>query len=460
MPADAKADGTAGRRGFYLITDAPGVVARAQAIFQADADPADHAGITTCGQVPSLCTPVTGFSPEATPGWVTYTVQFPTAPSWHGTYAFEVVSAPENSLRSRDSLLGLLSTVGSGDRLLVEQLYERLHWGAAGGTPDSDPNLRLSAYLDAARRGASVRILLDSFLDQQGDNAETARYLRSVAASENLDLKVRLANPASFGLHSKLVLADVDGRGYVHIGSINGSEASSKVNREMALQVQSDGAFHYLKSVFDYDWLGATPLVFIPLVANAHLPPQRANHLLVSEVYYHSVSDQEWVELFNPTIQPIDLSGYKLGDAVYFDDFEGMYQFPPGTVLQPDQYLVVAATTNGFRESFPHLTPDLEVFDSDPAVPNMGAYPAWGEGDWGLANAGDEVALLDARDHVVDAVVYGGGSLPDVVAHPGVAYGHSLERLPVWHDTDDCRIDFRDWPYPTPGTGPAYGAGR
>jgi hypothetical protein len=32
-----------------------------------------------------------------------------------------------------------------------------------------------------------------------------------------------------------------------------------------------------------------------------------------------------------------------------------------------------------------------------------------------------------------------------------VAYGHSLERMPPWRDTDNCAADFRDWPYPSPG---------
>ncbi len=48
MPADGKGNGTAGRRGVYLITDAPGVAARARAIFDADADPARHLDIAGC----------------------------------------------------------------------------------------------------------------------------------------------------------------------------------------------------------------------------------------------------------------------------------------------------------------------------------------------------------------------------------------------------------------------------
>ncbi len=171
---------------------------------------------------------------------MTYTVQFPTPQTWQGTFAFEVIQSPENSLRTRDGLLGLLGRAGPGDTILVEQLTERLNWGSSQSTPESDPNPRLVAYLDAARRGAVVRILLDAHLDEGDDNAATVGYLQATARTENLDLAARLANPTFLGLHNKMVLAHIGGRGYVHVGSINGNEASFKINREIALQVQSD----------------------------------------------------------------------------------------------------------------------------------------------------------------------------------------------------------------------------
>ena len=132
-----------------------------------------------------------------------------------------------------------------------DQFYERLHWGPSGGDPETNPNPRLEAYLAAGRRGTTVRVLLDGFLDASGENAATVEYLLDIAQTEGLDLQARLGNPTYLGLHNKMVLADVDGRGYVHAGSINGGEASSKVNRELALQVQSDKAYEYLQAVFD-----------------------------------------------------------------------------------------------------------------------------------------------------------------------------------------------------------------
>jgi hypothetical protein len=37
-------------------------------------------------------------------------------------------------------------------------------------------------------------------------------------------------------------------------GSLNGSEVSSKLNREMSLRVASNEGYEYLAEVFWYDW--------------------------------------------------------------------------------------------------------------------------------------------------------------------------------------------------------------
>jgi phosphatidylserine/phosphatidylglycerophosphate/cardiolipin synthase-like enzyme len=455
MPADDKTNGTAGRRGVYLVTDAPGVVGRVRAILDADGDPANHADVVSCDQMPSHCSPPPGFEPAYTPDWVTYTVQFPSPLEARGTFAFEVLTAPESGLRDQDGLLGLLGQAGEGDTVLVEMFYSDVHWGPDEGTPEDYPNPRLAAYLSAARRGAQVRILLDGYFDAEGENQATIAYLRQVARSEGLDLEVRLANPTFLGLHNKMVLAHIAGLGYAHVGSINGNEASSKVNREVALQVQSDAVYRYLKDVFDYDWSTTRLYAYAPLLFNWYEEPRAADHLLISEVYYRTVPEKEWVEVYNPTDRIFDLWPFKLGDAAQPDDAEAMLRFPWGTEIGPGEVLVVATTATGFWEEFPTESPDLEMVDTDPAVPNMRAYDAWGTWDWGLGNDGDEIVLLGADDVPVDVVVYGAGSFPGVTPHPGgIDYGHSLVRKPPWADIDNCARDFRDQPYPSPGETP------
>ncbi len=132
-----------------------------------------------------------------------------------------------------------------------------------------------------------------------------------------------------------------------------------------------------------------------------------------------------------------------------------MYRFPPGTVLQPHHTLVIAASAKSFGQNYPGRKPDFEVYETDPTVPTLLPYSLWGTGDWHLSNTGDEIILLDGHDTPIDVLVYGTGSFPGVVPHPGVTVTtHSLERFPYMFDTDDCSLDFRDWPFPNPGVLP------
>jgi cardiolipin synthase len=450
MPADDKSDGTAGRRGVYLITDAPGVVERVREILAADVDPAHHQDLVTCADIPDLCA---GSPPPPEPNWMTYTVAFTDPLTIRGDLAFEVIQSPENSLRTADSLLGLVGRAGPGDTVLVEQLYEYLHWGPGDGTPETDPNVRLEAYVEAARRGATVRILLNgfAFADYQNENEDAIAYLQATAREETLDLQARLGNPTYLGLHNKMVLAHVDNRGYVHVGSINGSEVSSKVNRELALQVQSDEAYAYLNMLFDHDWRTATPPLYLPLVFKNHQMTLPADHLLIGELFYEVAKEREWVEILNPTTNEVDLSAYQIGDAQRPGVFEGMYQFPSGTALGPRRALVIAASATTFQQQYGRA-PDLEFYDTDSTVPDLIPSASWGLGEWHLRDDGDEVLLLHELNQTVDVVVYGDATYQGVIPHPGVSlFSHSLERYPPWFDTDDCSLDFRDWPFPNPG---------
>jgi hypothetical protein len=197
-------------------------------------------------------------------------VQFPTPLTRNGTFDFEIVQSPENSLRGTDSLLGMVSRAGANGMVLVEQLSENKYWGPSSSSPATDPNPRLVAYIAAARRGAGVRILLDSYYNDAGDprgNTATCDYVNSIALAESLDLECRRANPTGTSIHNKMVLVrDGTGEGWVHTGSINGTENSNKNNRELAVQVRSRDAFQYLADVFNWDWTfgGGAPLAVGP----------------------------------------------------------------------------------------------------------------------------------------------------------------------------------------------------
>ena len=455
MPFDDKEDGTWGRRGVLLLTDAAPVIARLEAIFADDFAPAEHQDLLQwTPEHPVYGKPGPGYVPVTESGGITYTVRYAAPVAFQGLFAFSVVQSPESSLRTEDGLLGLLAQAGEGDTVLVQQLTERPYWGiSTTSNPQEDPNPRLEAFIDAARRGARVRLLLDSFFDEESSaisNTATCAYVNEVAMMEHLALQCALANPAGLGIHNKMVLAKIGGRGWVHVGSLNGTELSSKGNREVALQVQSDGAYAYLAAMFDGDWPNQ---LWLPLLLRAKR--ERAGYPLISEFLYDppGPDDAEFIEIANPTFSAIDLSHWTIGDAVHPEDFEDVRRFPAGTMLLPGRALVVAASATGFQELF-GFRPDFEIVDSDPLVPDLEDVPEWGDPAalLQLGNEGDELLLRSPDGQVVDVVTYGSGVYGNLTPCGLLPRsGYSLERFPYWLDSDDCEADFRPWPFPSPG---------
>jgi hypothetical protein len=340
----------------------------------------------------------------------------------------------------------------------VEQMHEATHWGPAESSVDVDPNPRLEAYVQAARSGARVRVLLDNGLDDEGRNRETALYLAGLAQQEGLDLEVRLGNPTQRGIHNKMVLVDLgSGEQYVHVGSVNGSEVANKANRELALQLRSPAVHAYLSEVFEYDWAHSSGAfdVWLPFVYSGAVA--ESNHVVISEVVFKlpgGAEKGEWIELYNPTPDAVDLSDWKLGDAVHRHDFERRYAFPEGTTIAPGATLVIARQAAAYRllGYQTQATADLEWRNSD-KTPNL-IRTAWGEDEFLLGNDGDQVLLLDSENQVVDVLVYGSsvyaGAIP-FVDLSAVYNGNSLERWPANRDSDDCEHDFRVRYTPAPG---------
>jgi hypothetical protein len=243
----------------------------------------------------------------------------------------------------------------------------------------------------------------------------------------------------------------------VHLGSLNGSEASNKVNRELAVQFRSPQVYAYLGEVFEYDWAhsGGAYDLWLPMVYNAFV--RESDHVLISEVVFKlagGAEKGEWVEVYNPTAEVVDLSGWQVGDAVFRSDFERRYAFPDGTTIAPGDTLVLARQAAAYRllgyETRGRA--DLEWRNSD-ATPNL-IRTGWGEDEFLLGNEGDEVLLLDAQGRAIDVVTYGSGEYQGVgpfLDVTSVYNGNSLERWPANRDSDDCARDFRVRYVPAPG---------
>jgi hypothetical protein len=338
----------------------------------------------------------------------------------------------------------------------VEQLDEPPHWGDSTSNPSADPNVRLEALIAAAGRGAKVRLLLDRYFDVPTatmSNAATVQYiesLRAISPTLHANLEARLGDPALFGLHNKMFLFNLGGQKIVHAGSLNGTETSNKVNREVALQVESGAAYDHLRAMFEYDW-AFQPRALLPLVLNNYIAPP--DHVLISKVFYLGsigpITGSEWVQIYNPTAITVSLSAYKLGDQAAPGStgftVDGMWQFPPAAVITPGAMLNVATTAQGFFNKYGRY-PDYVFFGAGAQmIPYLSYTPNI---SFSLANTGDEVLLLGATNQLVDGVAWGTGSLPGHVSCLAIdpnlyPLGNpSIARSPLWKDTDNCLTDF------------------
>lgn len=159
------------------------------------------------------------------------------------------------------------------------------------------------------------------------------------------------------------------------------------------------------------------------------MPPD-LRHLLLTEVCLAG-SNREFIEIFNPTDEAVDLSRYYLSDhrdyallpAVYsrgplpeITEFDFLVKFPDGARIEPDQVMVVAMRYADFQGSFVR-SPDFGLIDAPAAaamvVPDarlMSAEPQ-------LSNDGEGIVLFywDGQSDLVrdvDMVMPGDVPLP------------------------------------------------
>lgn len=194
------------------------------------------------------------------------------------------------------------------------------------------------------------------------------------------------------------------------------------------------------------------PLNGTPKAANSAPVPAPPQAIVISEVVYDgttpSTEGDESVEIYNPLTITVSLEDYKVGDEETQGGGEGMYRFPPGTVITPDTCLVVARNAAQFQARF-GFYPDFEMrtsgsgYTDTPSVPDMTRYTTWGTGSWALANDGDEVLLLGPSDEIVDAVAFRNGAYATVGVTGTVSAPEpkSFQRVEDW-DSDDMQADF------------------
>ncbi|MEM0449637.1 MAG: phospholipase D-like domain-containing protein [Methanomassiliicoccales archaeon] len=163
-------------------------------------------------------------------------------------------TAPDSALAS---LLDIINN--AKERLLIQMFYASMNW------PDSKGPMH--AVLEAAKRGVTVRILLDNNWynnEKGGENARIVAELNSKAVEENIDLQAKLISSQHefHTLHNKGLIAD----NKTLVSSINWVSSAFYNNREAALVIESREISDYYASAFKKDWIDdcIAPTILLP----------------------------------------------------------------------------------------------------------------------------------------------------------------------------------------------------
>lgn len=195
---------------------------------------------------------------------------------------------------------------------------------------------------------------------------------------------------------------------------------------------------------------------------------QAADHLLISEIVVTPTAG-EFIEIFNPTGAPVDLSEYYITDATYagggtyyynivtganaggggYQDFHA--RFPAGATIGINEYQTIALNGSTNFQATYGVLPTYELYEDDGApdgVPDMREALAGSVNDQGgLSNGGEVVVLYKWNGtydivHDVDYIVW--GDKHEAVDKTGVALDGPDPGSAVTPYLDDTAIADQD----------------
>jgi len=104
-------------------------------------------------------------------------------------------------------------------------------------------------------------------------------------------------------------------------------------------------------SSFKHRMVGVTLVILLPLVFLAFRTNRAelsSSSVIINEIFYNApddVNDIQWIELFNPSGNPIDLGGWTIDEGKVFT-------FPEQTLIGANEFLVVALAPDRFFEVY------------------------------------------------------------------------------------------------------------
>ncbi|MBK8940471.1 MAG: hypothetical protein IPM79_23370 [Polyangiaceae bacterium] len=186
--------------------------------------------------------------------------------------------------------------------------------------------------------------------------------------------------------------------------------------------------------IVDYSFdvhFGPTGEVYSPLVVQRFLPNSPGG------------GPDEWYAITNVSPAAFPLGSVKLGDEETPDGAEGMLSFPAAASVASGATYIVARSGSAYQ-TFYGVAPDAEMPPgASMAVPDMTVYAPWAGGSVQLANAGDELLVLDRSNLLVDVATFGNVTYTGITTFtPAPGTSEVLSRNLSSADTDDCSVDF------------------
>jgi hypothetical protein len=148
------------------------------------------------------------------------------------------------------------------------------------------------------------------------------------------------------------------------------------------------------------------------------------DHVVFSEVFYDTPgteSKEEWIELYNPTSNSIDLSGLKISDN------SNNYTIPNGAIISNSDFLIIARNETGFYNLYGFL-PDISGLTL--SLNDNGDVLR-------LKNGGEEIDMVAWENYVLEW---------NSIANKN----ESIQRNPPYQDTDTVN-DWISHASPNPG---------
>ncbi|MFH1145842.1 MAG: lamin tail domain-containing protein [bacterium] len=133
------------------------------------------------------------------------------------------------------------------------------------------------------------------------------------------------------------------------------------------------------------------PAIFVIIIMLLSSLPALADNLppvVITEIAPVPAADKEWLELYNRSGQPIDITGWK-----FFEDStnHSLKEYRNGLIIAPGSFVVIANNPDSFLTDHPDFPSFIPLIDS-----------SWGS----LSTNGESIAIKDSQGNIVESFTY------------------------------------------------------